>query len=71
MMEATVGLVHIKRKCVTEDCLIFDIYFDSKRSDYSATDVDGDFIGFVITNNKGFCKYTIEKLTNYWPEVLT
>ena len=25
-----------------------------------------DLIGVVKTNKKGFCKDTIEKLTNYW-----
>ena len=46
---------------------IFDSWFSSNNSEESAMEVGADLIGMVKKNTKGFCKETIDKLTNYWP----
>ena len=67
MMEATKGIGQKSIKGGTKDCFLFDSWFVSKKAAEDATEVGADLIGMVKTNNKGFCKDTIEKLTKYWP----
>ena len=67
MTEATKGIGQKYRKGATRDCFIFNSWLSSNNSTEAAMDVGAKFIGMVKTNNKGFCKETIEKLTTDWP----
>ena len=50
-----------------KNCFIFDSWFASKKAAEDAMEIGVELIGMVKTNTKGFCKETIEKLTNDWP----
>ena len=67
MMEETKGIGYKYRKGATKDCLLFDIWFASKKAAEAAMEMGVEFIGMVKTNTKGLCKETIEKLTKDWP----
>ena len=67
MMQATKGIGQKYRKGVTKDCFLVDSWFYSKEAAEAVMKVGAKLIGMVKKNTKGFCKDTIEKLTNYWP----
>ena len=67
MMEATKGVGQKSIKGWTKDCLLFDIWFASKKAAEAAMEVGAEFIGMVKKNTKGFCKETIENLIKDWP----
>ena len=67
VMEATKGLGQRGLKGSMKDCFIFGSWFESKSLSDDVIDVGSEMFGMVKTNTNGFCKYTIEKLTNYWP----
>ena len=43
--------------------ILFDSQFSSKKATEAAMKVGVELIGTVKTNNKGLCKYIIERLT--------
>ena len=53
-------------KGATKYCFIFGSLFASKRLDAYVMDVGTYIIGVVKTNTKGFCKNTINNMTNDW-----
>ena len=67
IMEATEGIGQKSIKGGTKDFFLFDSWFASKKAAESAMEVGAEFIGMMKKNTKGFCKETIEKLTNDWP----
>ena len=68
-MEATKGIDQNSIKGGTKDCLLFDIWFVSKKAAEAAIEMGDKFISMVKTNYKGFCKERIEKLTKDCPGV--
>ena len=66
-MESTKGIGKKYRKGGTKDYFIFSSWFSSNKSKEAAMEVGSDLIGTVKTNTKGFCKDTIEKLTQDGP----
>ena len=60
-------LGHTKEKVATNNCFIFESWFYLKRSDDYGVGVGDDFIGFLKTNTKGFCKENMKNLTMGWP----
>ena len=69
MKEATNGIGKKYRKGATKECFIFDSWFYSKKATEAAMEVGAEFICMGKTNNKGFCKDTIDKLTKDWSGV--
>ena len=67
MKKATKQIGQKYRKGGTKDCFLFDIQFYSKKPAEVAMEFFTKLIGMVNTNNKGFCKDNIEKLTKDWP----
>ena len=67
MMEATKGIGQKSIKGGTKDCFLFDSWFASNNAAEAATEIFAELIGMAKTNNKGFCKEIIEKLTMDWP----
>ena len=66
MMESTKGIGQKSIKGRTKDCLLFDIWFASKKAAEAAMEVGAKFIGMVKKNNKAFFKETIDNLTKDW-----
>ena len=66
MTEETKGIGQKSIKGGTNDCLLFDNWFASKKAEECAMEVGAKLIGMVKTNTKGFCKKTTEKLTKDW-----
>ena len=71
MTEGKKGLDQREIKGDTKDCFIFESLFSSEKLEAAAMYVSADIIGMVKNNTKGFCKYTIYKLTNDFSEVIT
>ena len=67
MTEATKDIGHRDIKGATKDCFILDSGFSSNNLEEDVMDVGADLIGMVKIDTKGFCRYTIEKLTYYFP----
>ena len=67
MTEETKGVGQRSIKGGTKDCFLFDSWFASKKAGEAIMEMGSEFIGMVKTNTKGFCKETIEELTNDWP----
>ena len=67
MMEATKEIYQKSIKGRMNDCFLFDGWFASKKATEAEMEVGADLIGMVKKNTKGFCKETIEKLTDDWP----
>ena len=53
MTEATKGIGQKSIKGGTNNCLIFDSWFASKKATEDAMEVGAELIGMVKTNNKG------------------
>ena len=66
-MESTKVIGQKYRKGGTKDYFIFASWFSSKKLEEAAIEVGSELIGTVKINTKGFCKYTIEKLTKDGP----
>ena len=66
--EVTKGLSQSNIKGDTKDFLFKSLFFSKLFSEYEIY-VGAEIIGMVKTNEKGFCKDTIENMTNYWPVV--
>ena len=60
------GIVQRHIKGDIKDFSLFESWFSSKKFAESSMDVSMDMIGMVKTNTKGFCRDTIEKLTEDW-----
>ena len=71
MMEATEGIGQKSRKVGTKDCLLFDNWFDSKKTEESALEVDAKLIGMLKKNTKGLYKDNSKSFTKDWPGVFT
>ena len=67
MMETKKGIGQNSIEGGTNDCLIFDSWFASKKAAESAMVIGAELIVMVKKNTKGFCKETIEKLTKDFP----
>ena len=57
IMEATKGLDHRYLKGATNDCFIFDSWFEPKSLEESTTDVSAHMVVMIKINTKGLSKY--------------
>ena len=63
IMDSTKGIGKKSIKGGTKDCFLFESWFSSKKASESVMAVVAELIGMVKTNTKGFCKETIDKIT--------
>ena len=63
MTEATKGIGQKSITKGTNDCLLFDSWFSSKKAAEAVMEVGAKLIGMVKINTKGFYKENIDKLT--------
>ena len=63
IMESTKGIGKKSIKGGTKDCFLFESWFSSKKASASVMAVVAELIGMVKTNIKGFCKETIDEIT--------
>ena len=66
MKEAANDIGQKYSKGATKECFIFDSWVSSKKATEDVMEFGAEFICMGKTNNKGFCKDTIDKLTKYW-----